>query len=100
MWGVSDMTKFLTALPPWINTKGVYAKWGDPVKDSEYLKKISPLNHLDKIKAPLLIAQGAKDPVIKQEQSDMIYNSLKKRGYEVKYILKTDEGHTSENLKT
>jgi dipeptidyl aminopeptidase/acylaminoacyl peptidase len=94
MWGVSDYTKFIQSLPSRINWDDTYAIWGDPVADNEYMKHVSPINHLEKIKAPLLIAQGANDPIIKKEQSDIIYNSLKKRGYDVKYILKEDEGHS------
>ena len=35
---------------------------GDAVNDDELNRKISPLYHVDKIRAPLIIAQGANDP--------------------------------------
>ena len=49
--------------------------------------------HIDKIKAPLLVAQGANDPRVKQAESDQIVDALKAKGIDVPYILKEDEGH-------
>ena len=38
---------------------------GDMEKDKAMLEAVSPANHADKIKTPLFIAQGAKDPRVK-----------------------------------
>ncbi|MFO6422223.1 prolyl oligopeptidase family serine peptidase [Motilimonas sp. KMU-193] len=66
---------------------------GNPYTDIKKLREISPYYHVDKIKAPLFVAQGAQDPRVKQQESDQIVNALRKRGVEVKYMLKQDEGH-------
>lgn len=50
-------------------------------------------HHADKIKAPLLIAQGGKDPIVKRSESDQMVEALKKSGILVEYILKENEGH-------
>ena len=42
---------------------------------------------------PLLVAQGANDPRVKQAESDRIVNALRKRGVDVQYLLKENEGH-------
>ena len=52
-----------------------------------------PAIHVDKIKAPLLIAQGAKDPRVNKKESDQMVEALKKRGIDVPYIVKENEGH-------
>lgn len=57
----------------------------------------SPLFHIDKIKAPLLIAQGANDPRVKQHESDQIVDALENANLDVDYVLKENEGHGFSN---
>ena len=71
----------------------MYEMIGDPVKDKELLAAISPVFHADKIKAPLLVAQGANDPRVKKAESDQIVQALEKRGIDVHYMVKNNEGH-------
>jgi dipeptidyl aminopeptidase/acylaminoacyl peptidase len=66
---------------------------GNPETEKELLKEASPLFSADEIKAPLLIAQGANDPRVKKAESDQIVEALKKRGVDVPYIVKDNEGH-------
>ncbi|HSW87362.1 MAG TPA: prolyl oligopeptidase family serine peptidase [Rhabdochlamydiaceae bacterium] len=68
---------------------------GDPnTKEGiEYLQKCSPLNFLDGIKAPLLLVHGKNDHVVAENESRQIYESMKKNGKKVTYILFPDEGH-------
>jgi dipeptidyl aminopeptidase/acylaminoacyl peptidase len=49
--------------------------------------------HADKIKAPLLVAQGANDPRVKKAESDQIVEALKENGINVQYLVKDNEGH-------
>ena len=48
---------------------------------------------VDKIKAPLLIGQGANDPRVKQAETDQIVAAMRKANKTVEYIIYTDEGH-------
>ena len=57
------------------------------------LKAASPLYKADQITKPLLIAQGANDPRVKQAESDQIVGAMKKAGIPVTYVLYPDEGH-------
>jgi dipeptidyl aminopeptidase/acylaminoacyl peptidase len=66
---------------------------GDPDKDIEFLKSRSPLFKADKIKVPVLIAQGANDPRVVQSESEQMVEALKKNNVPVEYILFPDEGH-------
>ena len=68
-------------------------KIGDVDNDEEFNKKISPLFHIDNIKAPLLIGQGANDPRVKQAEADQIAFSMQEKGIPVEYVLYPDEGH-------
>ncbi len=48
---------------------------------------------VDEIKIPILIAQGANDPRVKQAESEQIVEAMKKKGIEYEYMLFPDEGH-------
>jgi dipeptidyl aminopeptidase/acylaminoacyl peptidase len=74
-----------------------YEMVGNPEIDKELLKETSPVFHVNKIKAPLLIAQGANDPRVAKSESDQIVEALKKRGIDVPYIVKNNEGHGFHN---
>ena len=70
---------------------------GDPVKDKDLLAATSPALHADKIKTPLFVAQGAKDPRVNIAESDQMVEALKKRGVTVEYMVKDNEGHGFRN---
>lgn len=99
--GVSNMFTFMKTIPPyWEPYKAMfYELVGDPVKDSALLAEVSPAFHADKIKTPLFIAQGANDPRVNKAESDQMVEALKKRGIEVEYMVKDDEGHGFANEK-
>lgn len=70
-----------------------YEQIGHPEKDKELFMRISPVFHADKIKAPLFIAQGRNDVRVPIAESDQMIEALKKRGIEVEYMVKDNEGH-------
>jgi len=53
----------------------------------------SPLSHVEHIKRPLLIAQGANDPRVKQAEADQIVAAMREKNLPVTYVLYPDEGH-------
>jgi dipeptidyl aminopeptidase/acylaminoacyl peptidase len=61
--------------------------------EESFLKSCSPLFKADQIKKPLLIAQGANDPRVKQAESDQIVSAMRQKGLPVEYLLFKDEGH-------
>jgi len=93
--GVSNIFTLLETLPPYweLGRQMMYEMIGNPETEKELLEAASPLFHIDNIKAPLLVAQGANDPRVKQAESDQIVDALKAKGIDVPYILKEDEGH-------
>ena len=99
--GVSNLFTFMETIPPYweIYLKMLYEMVGDPndEEDHKRMKATSPVFHVDKIKAPLFIAQGAKDPRVNQDESDQMVEALQKRGVAVQYMLKENEGHGFHN---
>jgi len=97
--GVSNMFTFMTTIPPYWEPlrKIFYEMVGDPEKDSLLLAEVSPVLHADKIRVPLLIAQGANDPRVNKAESDQMVDALRKRGVTVEYIVKDNEGHGFDN---
>jgi dipeptidyl aminopeptidase/acylaminoacyl peptidase len=93
--GVSNMFTFMKTIPPYWEPyrKMFYEMVGDPKKDSVLLASVSPALHVDKIKCPLLVAQGANDPRVNKAESDQIVDALRKKGVQVEYIVKDNEGH-------
>jgi dipeptidyl aminopeptidase/acylaminoacyl peptidase len=97
--GVSNLFTFLKTIPPYWKPylEMFQAMVGDPEKDKALLTAGSPALNADKIKVPLLIAQGARDPRVNKAESDQMVAALKARGIDVPYIVKDNEGHGFRN---
>ncbi|MDX1460164.1 MAG: alpha/beta fold hydrolase [Xanthomonadales bacterium] len=61
-----------------------------------FLDRISPLNNVDRIQTPLLIAQGQNDPVVPASESEQIVEAMRGRGVPVWYMNALNEGHSYE----
>ena len=97
--GVSNLLSFMQTIPPYWKPylEMMYEMVGNPETELEMLKAASPVFHVDKIKTPLFVAQGAKDPRVNINESNQIVEALKKRGVEVEYMVKENEGHGFNN---
>jgi dipeptidyl aminopeptidase/acylaminoacyl peptidase len=97
--GVANLFTFMNTIPPYWKPylKMMHDMVGDPEKDRELLSAASPVLHVDKIKTPLFIAQGANDPRVNKNESDQMIEALRKRGVEVQYMVKDNEGHGFHN---
>ena len=95
IFGVSNWVRTLESIPPYWESfrKSLYKEIGDPGKDLENLRAISPLFHTDKIVKPLIVLQGANDPRVIKPESDEIVANIKKRNGVVEYVLFDNEGH-------
>jgi dipeptidyl aminopeptidase/acylaminoacyl peptidase len=95
--GVSNLFTFFKSFPPyWKPYLGqVYEQWYDEnsKEDQGIMKKVSPALNVDKMKKPLFVIQGANDPRVNIDESDQVVLNLRKRGFDVPYMVKYDEGH-------
>jgi dipeptidyl aminopeptidase/acylaminoacyl peptidase len=95
--GPSNLVTLLESVPPyWQAIRTQFNRsMGDPAtpEGRAILMERSPLTKADQIKKPLLIAQGANDPRVKQAESDQIVAAMKAKGIPVTYVLFPDEGH-------
>ncbi len=97
MVGPSSLITLMESIPPYweAGIRRMHGRVGDPEdpEDRERLKAQSPLFHVEKIEAPLMVVQGANDPRVKQAESDQIVSALHAAGHPVEYLLAPDEGH-------
>ncbi len=97
MVGPSNLLTFINSVPPyWGPVRQILLqRVGDPddPADRERLKAQSPLFSADRIRAPLLVIQGANDPRVVQAESDQIVAKLRDLGREIEYLVAPDEGH-------
>jgi dipeptidyl aminopeptidase/acylaminoacyl peptidase len=74
-------------------------EYGRLDKDLEFLRRISPIAKIDRIKTPLMVIHGKNDPRVPYTEAEQIVEALKKRGATVEYKLFDDEGHGISKLK-
>ncbi len=89
--GIANFVSFLT------NTKDYRralreSEYG-PLADSAFLRDISPLTHVDRIKAPLLIIHGENDPRVPVGEARQMAKAISARGGVVDTLIFPDEGH-------
>jgi dipeptidyl aminopeptidase/acylaminoacyl peptidase len=95
--GPSNLITLLETIPPYWESGRItfHERMGSPKtpEGRKQLERQSPLNSADKIRTPLLVAQGANDPRVKKAESEQIVVALRDRGFPVEYLLAPDEGH-------
>jgi dipeptidyl aminopeptidase/acylaminoacyl peptidase len=93
--GPSNLLTFIETIPPYWSTylAMIHRRVGNPATEPDFLKSRSPLFHVDRIKIPMLIAQGANDPRVKQSESEQIVAAMTDKGIDHEYMLFPDEGH-------
>ncbi|MFN7176474.1 MAG: alpha/beta hydrolase family protein, partial [Thermaurantiacus sp.] len=95
--GPSNLFTLLSTVPPYWEAfrQQLFRRVGNPEtpEGQAFLKERSPLTHVERIRRPLLIGQGANDPRVRQDESDQIVAAMQKRSIPVTYVLFPDEGH-------
>ena len=93
--GPTDLKILFESMPAYwgaVKTRWV-RRMGDVEHDPELNRRLSPLYHVDRIRVPVLIGQGANDPRVNIKNSDLVVDALRKRGLTVTYVVYPDEGH-------
>ncbi len=93
--GPSNLKTLIESIPPyWAPLLSLFhSRVGNPETEEAFLWSRSPLSRVGDIKVPLLIAQGANDPRVKQAESEQIVAALRERDIPHEYLLFEDEGH-------
>jgi dipeptidyl aminopeptidase/acylaminoacyl peptidase len=93
--GPSNLITLIETIPPyWAPLIAQFhRRVGNPETEKDFLWSRSPLSAVERIRIPLLIAQGANDPRVKQAESEQIVAALAKAGIDHDYMLFPDEGH-------
>ena len=93
--GPSNLRTLIESFPPyWApRTRRWLKRIGDVLTDDALNRRISPLFHVDRMRAPLVIGHGANDPRVKITESEQIVKSLRARGHDVTFVVYPDEGH-------
>jgi dipeptidyl aminopeptidase/acylaminoacyl peptidase len=90
--GISDLRTFLKNTAPYRRLLRI-TEYGDPERDADALAKLSPMTYVGKVRAPLLIEQGASDPRVPAGEAVQIYEAWRSRNIECELNLYPDEGH-------
>lgn len=69
------------------------AEYGSLAEDREWFRQVSPIYHVERIRAPLMVIHGANDPRVPVEEAEQIVGRLRELGRPVEYLRFEDEGH-------
>jgi dipeptidyl aminopeptidase/acylaminoacyl peptidase len=92
--GISDLRTFLRNTAPYRRVLRM-SEYGDPDRaaDADALAKLSPMTYVDRVKAPILIMQGASDPRVPAGEAIQIHDALAGKGVPCELMIFPDEGH-------
>jgi dipeptidyl aminopeptidase/acylaminoacyl peptidase len=91
--GFTELATFVDSWPLYLQ-RNLFAELGfDPRSDRARNRALSPLYHVDRIRIPLQIHQGANDIRVPRVQSDWLVQRMRGMGHTVEYFVYPDEGH-------
>lgn len=93
--GPSNLRTLFASMPTY--WKPIKLRWvlrmGDVEHDDALNRRLSPLFHLESVRAPLLIGHGANDPRVHLSESEQMVHAMRARGLPVTLVVYPDEGH-------
>lgn len=92
LYGVVNFETFFAHTEPWMAAISK-VEYGDPEKEKEMLKNLSPIHKVDRVKAATIVLHGANDTNVPVVEAEQVVENLKKRNVPVEYVLFPDEGH-------
>ncbi|MGH4008337.1 MAG: prolyl oligopeptidase family serine peptidase [Pseudonocardiaceae bacterium] len=90
--GIIDFQTFFAHTEPWIAAAAV-TRYGDPHRDVELLRELSPIHRIGQLSAPLLVVHGGQDTNVPLIEAEQLVAALQERGASPGYLLLPDEGH-------
>jgi len=92
IFGVVNFKTLLEDTGPWRRDHRA-AEYGDPRRDPDLMRWLSPISRADRIKAPLFVSHGDRDPRVPKSESDQLVAFLEARNGVVEYQKISYEGH-------
>jgi dipeptidyl aminopeptidase/acylaminoacyl peptidase len=92
LYGVVNFETFFKNTQPWMAAIST-VEYGDPVREAELLRRLSPIGRIDRVRAPTLVVHGANDTNVPLVEAEQVVRSLRARKVPVEYVLFPDEGH-------
>ncbi|HZG68702.1 MAG TPA: S9 family peptidase [Herpetosiphonaceae bacterium] len=96
--GISSFVTFLERTSSY-RRQSREAEYGSLEHDREFLESIAPINHVDKIRVPLMVIHGANDPRVPLGEAEQLVAALRQREVPVELLVFDDEGHGVIKLK-
>lgn len=90
--GISSLVTFLENTAAWRRTFRE-REYGSLADDRDFLLEVSPLTHVERIRAPLFVIHGANDPRVPLGEAKQIHRVLSERGVPCELLVYEDEGH-------
>ena len=92
LFGVVNFETFFKHTQPWMAAISK-VEYGDPDKEAEMLRRLSPIHRVDRVRAPTIVLHGANDTNVPVVEAEQVVENLKRRNVPVEYVLFPDEGH-------
>jgi len=96
--GIANFVTFLENTGPW-RRELREAEYGSLAEDREFLERISPINNIEYIEAPLFVLHGANDPRVPLPEAEQVAEEARDRGVPVRKLVFEDEGHGISKLE-
>ncbi|MBL1409857.1 S9 family peptidase [Sphingobacterium faecale] len=92
--GYTNLFTYLKEIPPYYQPylQLYYNIIGDPTREYELFKAISPLFHAEKVRMPILMFHGGRDRFNSLTDVNQFVQKVKNNKVAVKYVFKEDEG--------
>ncbi|MFO1305008.1 MAG: prolyl oligopeptidase family serine peptidase [Burkholderiales bacterium] len=90
--GMSNLESFLRNTAAYRRSLRT-SEYGDPERDAEALRKLSPVTYIDRVRDPILIIQGVNDPRVPVGEAVQMHEALARRGIDAPLLLFPDDGH-------
>jgi dipeptidyl aminopeptidase/acylaminoacyl peptidase len=91
-YGIADFVTTLAGTGPWRASHRA-AEYGDPRRDAALFERISPIHRIDRVRVPLLVAHGCRDPRVPIGESEQVVAALRDRAQPVTYLTFDYAGH-------
>jgi dipeptidyl aminopeptidase/acylaminoacyl peptidase len=91
-YGIADFGTLLATTGPWRRGHRA-AEYGDPSRHRALFDRISPIRHIDRVRVPLLVLHGTRDPRVGFGESTQVVDALRKRQRPVQFEVFDYAGH-------